>query len=62
MAMQSAFEKLVGERLREGQPILVWRDNKVVAVPADEFAKEIEASKNRGAPQPDRTGAKRIRR
>lgn len=52
MAMQSPFEKLVAERQREDQTILVWRNDRVVAVPANEFAAEINASKNQATPQP----------
>ena len=36
MAMQEAFKKAVEEHVREGLPMYVWRDGKVVAVPAEE--------------------------
>ena len=43
MAMKAAFEKLVQEHIRTGRPLHIWRDGKVVAVPAEELRKEAEA-------------------
>jgi hypothetical protein len=37
LAMQAAFKKAVEEHAREGLPMYVWRDGKVVAVPAEEL-------------------------
>jgi hypothetical protein len=41
MAMRAAFRKAVEEHAREGLPMYVWRDEKVVAVPAEELLKKI---------------------
>jgi hypothetical protein len=35
--MQEAFRKAVEEYVREGLPMYVWRDGKVVAVPAEKL-------------------------
>ncbi|HKW64516.1 MAG TPA: hypothetical protein VJN89_18330 [Candidatus Acidoferrum sp.] len=37
MAMKAAIERVVEEHAREGLPLYVWRDGKVVAVPAEEL-------------------------
>jgi hypothetical protein len=37
MALRSAIEKVVDEHIREGLPLYIWRDGKVVAVPAQEL-------------------------
>lgn len=37
MAMKAAMEKLIDEHAREGLPLYIWRDGKVVAVPAEEL-------------------------
>jgi hypothetical protein len=37
MAMKAAMEKLIEEHSREGLPLYVWRDGKVVAVPPEEL-------------------------
>ena len=37
LAMQEAFKKAVEEHAREGLPMYVWRDGKVVPVPAEEL-------------------------
>jgi hypothetical protein len=37
MAMKAAVEKVVEEHAREGLPLHIWRDGKVVAVPAEEL-------------------------
>jgi hypothetical protein len=40
MAMEAAMEKLVEEYAREGLPLYIWRDGKVVAVPAEELRRK----------------------
>ena len=40
MAMKAAIEKVIKEHAREGLPLYLWRDGKVVAVPAKELLKE----------------------
>ena len=42
--MHEAFKKAVEERVREGLPMYVWRDGKIVAVPAEEL---LEKSRNK---------------
>jgi len=37
MAMKAAVEKVIEEHAREGLPLYVWRDGKVVSVPAEEL-------------------------
>jgi hypothetical protein len=37
LAMQAAFQNAVEEHLRDGLPMYVWREGKVVAVPAEEL-------------------------
>lgn len=37
MALKAAFEQVIEEHAREGLPVYIWRDGKVVAVPADEL-------------------------
>ena len=37
MALQAAVEKLIEEHAREGRPIYIWRDGKVVEVPPEEL-------------------------
>ncbi len=37
MAMRAAVENAIEEHAREGLPLYIWRDGKVVAVPADEL-------------------------
>jgi hypothetical protein len=39
LAMQAAMEEVIEEHAREGLPLYIWRDGKVVAVPAEEFRK-----------------------
>ena len=36
-AMQAAIRKVIEEHAREGLPMYVWRDGKVVAVRAEEL-------------------------
>jgi hypothetical protein len=40
MAMEAAMEQVIEEHWREGLPLHIWRDGKVVAVPAEEFRKK----------------------
>jgi hypothetical protein len=35
--MEAAMERVIEEHVREGLPLYVWRDGKVVAVPAEEL-------------------------
>lgn len=37
MAMKAALEKVIEEHAREGLPLYLWRDGKVVAVPAHQL-------------------------
>jgi hypothetical protein len=37
MAINAAVEKVIEEHAREGLPLYIWRDGKVVAVPAEEL-------------------------
>lgn len=37
MAMKAAVEKVTEEHAREGLPLYVWRDGRVVAVSAEEL-------------------------
>jgi hypothetical protein len=37
MAMEAAMEQVIEEHAREGLPLYIWRDGKVVAVPAEEL-------------------------
>jgi hypothetical protein len=39
MALEAAIEKVIEEHTREGLPLYIWRDGKVVAVPAEELRK-----------------------
>ena len=39
LALKAAVEKVIEEHAREGLPLYLWRDGKVVAVPAKELAK-----------------------
>ena len=39
MALKAAVEKVIEEHAREGLPLYIWRDGKVVAVPAEELRK-----------------------
>jgi hypothetical protein len=39
LAMKAAIEKVIEEHAREGLPLYIWRDGKVVAVPAVELRK-----------------------
>ena len=37
LAMKAAIEKVIEEHAREGLPMYIWRDGRVVAVPAEEL-------------------------
>ena len=37
MALQAAVGKVIEEHIREGLPLYIWRDGKVVAVPPEEL-------------------------
>ena len=39
LAMKAAVEKVIEEHAREGLPMYIWRDGRVVAVPAEELRK-----------------------
>jgi len=44
MAFKIAVEKVMEKRIRLGLPIFIWRDGKVVEIPADRIREEL--SKN----------------
>jgi hypothetical protein len=37
LAMKAAMERVIAEHIREGLPLYIWRDEKVVAVPPEEL-------------------------
>ncbi len=37
LALKAAVKKVIEEHAREGLPLYIWRDGKVVAVPAEEL-------------------------
>jgi hypothetical protein len=37
MAMKAAMKRVIEEHIREGLPLYIWREGKVVAVPAEEL-------------------------
>jgi hypothetical protein len=39
MALEAAVEEVIEDHAREGLPLYIWRDGKVVAVPAEELRK-----------------------
>ena len=41
MAQKAAIEKVIEEPAREGLPRYIWRDGKVVAVPAEELGTRL---------------------
>ena len=47
MVMKAAIEKVIEEHAREGLPLYLWRDGKVVAVPAKELLKGNGNKKHR---------------
>jgi hypothetical protein len=40
MALQAAVEKVVEEHVRDGRPLSIWRDGKVVEVSAQELREQ----------------------
>lgn len=40
LAMKAAVEDVIEEHIREGLPMYIWRDGRVVAVPAEELRKK----------------------
>ena len=40
MAMKAAFEGVVQEHIRNGLPLYIWRDGKVVAVSPEELKEQ----------------------
>ena len=40
MALRAAVEKLIVEHARTGAPLYIWRDGKVIAMPAEEVRAE----------------------
>ena len=44
MALKAAVEKVIVEHARQGLPIYVWRDDKVVAIPPEELRAESACS------------------
>jgi hypothetical protein len=45
MAMKAAFEGVVEELARDGEPIYIWRDGKLTEVPAQELLEQSEETK-----------------
>ena len=41
LAMRAAYERLIEEHARQGLPIFVWRDGKVLEIPPDELRARI---------------------
>jgi len=41
LALKAAVEKVIEEHARQGLPMYIWRDGKVVAVPAEELRSRI---------------------
>jgi hypothetical protein len=37
MALKEAVDEVIEDRIREGLPLYIWRDGKVVAVPPEEL-------------------------
>jgi hypothetical protein len=37
MALKEAVDEVIEDRARQGLPLYIWRDGKVVAVPAEEL-------------------------
>ncbi len=40
MALRAAVEKLIVAHARSGTPLYIWRDGKVISMPADEVRAE----------------------
>jgi hypothetical protein len=52
MAMKAAIEKVVEEHAREGLPLYIWRDGRVVAVPAKELQKARNGKRKKSKASP----------
>lgn len=39
LALKAAVEKVIKQHAREGLPLYLWRDGRVVAIPAKDLAK-----------------------
>jgi hypothetical protein len=44
LAMKAAMENVIEEHAREGLPVYIWRDGKVVAVSAEELRQQTDLS------------------
>jgi hypothetical protein len=44
MALKAAVKNVIEEHARAGLPVYIWRDGKVVAVPAEELRKQTDLS------------------
>lgn len=44
LAMKAAMDNVIEEHARKGLPVYIWRDGKVVAVPAEELRKQTDLS------------------
>jgi hypothetical protein len=42
--MKAAMDNVIEEHARKGLPVYIWRDGKVVAVPAEELRKQTDLS------------------
>jgi hypothetical protein len=54
LALREAALQAILDHKRTGDPVVIWRDGKVVHVPAEELLKELAdaAEKNGAAPDP----------
>ncbi len=52
LALRAAVEKVIEEHAREGLPLYLWRDGKVVAIPAKELLKGNGNKKQRHSRSP----------
>jgi len=50
MAMKAAVKEAIAEHARQGRPIYIWRDGKVIEIPARELRKRYWGA----APKPKR--------
>jgi len=41
MALRAALDEVIEEHARNGWPIYVWEDGKVVAIPAEQLMKDL---------------------
>jgi hypothetical protein len=44
MALKAAVKNVIEEHAREGLPVYIWRDGKVVAAPAEELRNSADLS------------------